>query len=83
MPQHKVSKAVNEIARLKDQVKEETVLGDGSGVIDAVLSGDKEEALGIIARQMKDFQISQADKVVAGAKAGEELGKGLLQHING
>ena len=80
MPSHKVAKAVKEIARLKQLVKDDTVLTSATGIIDAIMAGDS-NAANLIADQMKAFQIKHDAEVVAGAKAGEELGKGLLKHI--
>ncbi|HEA68300.1 hypothetical protein LCGC14_1268450 [marine sediment metagenome] len=81
MPQHKVAKAIKEIARLREQVREDAVLEDGSILISAILSGDVEAAIQELAGQMKVFQIRHDDKVLQSAKAGEELGKGLMEHI--
>ncbi len=81
MPAHKVAKAVKEVALLKQQVKDDTVLGSAVGIIDAVMAGDGDAAAGLIAQQMKAFQIKHDSEVIAGAKAGEKLGKGLLRHV--
>ena len=81
MPQHKVASAVKEIARLKAEVKEETVLQDGSGIIEAALTGDHEGLIADLAREMKEFQMDNDERVLKGARAGEKLGKGLMEHI--
>ena len=81
MPQHKVTNAVKEIARLKDEVKDQTVLQDGSGIIGAALAGDHEGLIADLAREMKEFQMGNDALVLKGAEAGEKLGKGLMEHI--
>ncbi len=81
MPRHKVAKAVKEIARLKAEVKEETVLQDGSGIMDAALAGDHDGLIADLLMEMKEFQMDNDERVLQGAKAGERLGKGLMEHI--
>lgn len=81
MPQHKVSAAVKAEAALKDEVKKETVISNGTSIIDAAIDGDKQETIILIAGQLKEFQESQNDKVIKGTKIGTALGKGLLEHV--
>lgn len=81
MPQHKVAKAVKEIARLRDEVKEQTVLQESSDIIDAVLAGDHDGLVDALTREMKEFQMDNDELVLKGAEAGEKLGRGLMEHI--
>ena len=81
MPQHKVAASIEETASLKDLVKDDTVLQDGPGIIDAALAGDTEVVVGSFEGEFKEFQISHDDGVLKGAVTGAKLAKALLTHL--
>ena len=79
MPHTKVTNAVREINTLKESVKDGVVLTDDT-VVNQIMNGNTEQAIMNVAQQMKTFQIAHDEEVVEGAKAGEKLAKGLLEH---
>ena len=81
MPRHKVAKAITEQRRLKDRVKADTVLMNGSVIIAAALDGDTEAVIEDFAREFKEFQISHDDEVSKGSVEGKRLAEGLLTHL--
>ena len=81
MPQHKVARAVKEIAGLRAKANEDAVLQDASGLIDALLVGDKQGAVSAVAGELLEFQNRHGNEILEGAKAGERLGRGLMEHV--
>ena len=81
MPRHKVAKAITGLRRLKDRVKADAVLMNGSVIIAAALEGDTEAVIEDFTREFKEFQISHDDEVSKGAVEGERLAEGLLTHL--
>ena len=81
MPHRKVATAIQEIATLKESLSPDTVLKNGDPIIDAALSGDTNEIILQVAGQMKEFQEDHIPDIRDGAKAGEKMGKGLMEHV--
>ena len=81
MPRHKVAKAITEQRRLKDRVKEDTVLMNGSVIIAAALEGETEAVIEDFTREFKEFQMSHDEEVAKGAVEGKKLAKALLTHL--
>ena len=81
MPRHKVAKAIKELASLKDRVKEDTVIQNGSVIIAAAIAGDTETEIADFVREFKEFQMSHDDEVGKGAVVGKRLAEELLTHL--